>query len=33
VIFGRWIFWPRRPTYDTLEPTATGFWARVGARA
>jgi RND superfamily putative drug exporter len=32
VIFGRWIFWPRRPTYDTLEPTATGFWARVGAR-
>jgi RND superfamily putative drug exporter len=32
VIFGRWIFWPRRPSYDTLEPTATGFWARVGAR-
>jgi RND superfamily putative drug exporter len=32
VIFGRWIFWPRRPLYDTLEPSATGFWARVGAR-
>jgi RND superfamily putative drug exporter len=32
VIFGRWIFWPRRPMYDTVEPTATGFWARVGAR-
>jgi RND superfamily putative drug exporter len=32
VIFGRWIFWPRRPMYDTLEPSATGFWARVGAR-
>jgi putative drug exporter of the RND superfamily len=32
VIFGRWIFWPRRPTYDTLEPSATGFWARIGAR-
>src|SRR3954469_15810656 len=32
VIFGRWIFWPRRPTYDTLEPSATGFWARVGTR-
>jgi RND superfamily putative drug exporter len=32
VIFGRWIFWPRRPHYDTLEPSATGFWARVGAR-
>ena len=32
VIFGRWIFWPRRPNYDTLEPSATGFWARIGAR-
>jgi RND superfamily putative drug exporter len=32
VIFGRWIFWPRRPAYDTLEPSATGFWARIGAR-
>jgi RND superfamily putative drug exporter len=32
VIFGRWIFWPRRPKFDTLEPTATGFWARVGAQ-
>ena len=32
VIFGRWIFWPRRPKYDTLEPSATGFWARIGTR-
>ncbi len=32
VIFGRWIFWPRRPRFDTLEPSATGFWARVGSR-
>jgi putative drug exporter of the RND superfamily len=32
VIFGRWIFWPRRPHFDTLEPSASGFWARVGAR-
>jgi putative drug exporter of the RND superfamily len=32
VIFGRWMFWPRRPMFDTLEPSATGFWARVGAR-
>ena len=32
VIFGRWIFWPKRPTFDTHEPTSTGFWARVGAR-
>jgi RND superfamily putative drug exporter len=32
VIFGRWFFWPRRPAFDTLEPSATGFWARVGSR-
>jgi RND superfamily putative drug exporter len=32
VIFGRWIFWPRRPTYDTVEPSSAGFWARIGAR-
>jgi len=32
VIFGRWMFWPRRPLFDTLEPSASGFWARVGAR-
>jgi putative drug exporter of the RND superfamily len=32
VIFGRWIFWPRRPLFDTLEPSASGFWARIGAR-
>src|SRR4051812_2761802 len=32
VIFGRWIFWPRRPGYGSSEPTASGFWARVGNR-
>lgn len=32
VIFGRWVFWPTRPTYRTAEPTATGFWAKVGRR-
>ena len=32
VIFGRWIFWPRRPHYDTVEPSSGGFWARIGAR-
>jgi putative drug exporter of the RND superfamily len=32
VIFGRWIFWPRRPKYDTVEPSSAGFWARIGAR-
>ncbi len=30
VICGRWIFWPKRPTFGSPEPTRTGFWARVG---
>jgi len=29
-IFGRWIFWPVRPTVGTADPTATGFWSRIG---
>ena len=32
VIFGRWIFWPVRPTFGSAEPTSRGFWARVGRR-
>ena len=32
VIFGRWMFWPRRPAYGSSEPTASGLWARVGNR-
>jgi RND superfamily putative drug exporter len=32
VIFGRWIFWPARPTFGSAEPTQTGLWARVGDR-
>jgi RND superfamily putative drug exporter len=32
VIFGRWIFWPRRPTFGSPEPTTTGMWARTGRR-
>jgi putative drug exporter of the RND superfamily len=32
VIFGRWFFWPKRPTFGSAEPTQTGFWARVGQR-
>ena len=32
VIFGRWIFWPKRPTYRSHEPTTTGVWAKVGQR-
>jgi RND superfamily putative drug exporter len=30
VIFPRGVFWPYRPTYGSSEPTARGFWARVG---
>src|SRR4030095_854568 len=32
VIFGRWIFWPRRPTLGSEEPTEHGLWARIGRR-
>ena len=32
VIFGRWVFWPLRPTLGSPEPTERGLWARVGAR-
>ena len=30
VICGRWVFWPKRPTFRSAEPTADGLWARVG---
>ncbi|MDQ1747308.1 MAG: putative drug exporter of the superfamily [Frankiaceae bacterium] len=32
VICGRWVFWPKRPSYGSAEPTATGMWARTGGR-
>ena len=32
VIFGRWMFWPKRPTFGSPEPTQSGLWARVGNR-
>jgi RND superfamily putative drug exporter len=32
VICGRWIFWPKRPTFGSPEPTSSGFWAKVGSR-
>ncbi|WP_028651275.1 MMPL family transporter [Nocardioides halotolerans] len=32
VIFGRWIFWPKRPGFGSQEPNTSGFWARVGDR-
>ncbi len=30
VISGRWVFWPKRPTFRSPEPTSDGLWARVG---
>jgi putative drug exporter of the RND superfamily len=30
VIVGRWVFWPKRPTFGSDEPTTHGLWARVG---
>ncbi|QBX56185.1 hypothetical protein EXE58_12375 [Nocardioides seonyuensis] len=30
VIAGRWVFWPRRPTFGSPEPTQSGIWAKVG---
>ncbi len=32
VICGRWVFWPKRPTFGSDEPNTRGFWARVGQR-
>jgi putative drug exporter of the RND superfamily len=32
LIFGRWVFWPRRPTLGSPEPTEHGLWARIGQR-
>ncbi|MBD8869086.1 MMPL family transporter [Nocardioides donggukensis] len=30
VIAGRWVFWPKRPSYRSPEPSRNGPWARVG---
>ncbi|MEP7368536.1 MAG: MMPL family transporter [Dermatophilaceae bacterium] len=32
VIFGRWIFWPVRPTFGSADHTQTSFWAKAGRR-
>jgi RND superfamily putative drug exporter len=32
VIFGRWMFWPVKPTFGSAEPTTRGVWAGVGRR-
>lgn len=30
-IFGRWVFWPSRPSFGSTDHTDTGVWARAGA--
>ncbi len=30
VICGRWVFWPIRPAHGSAEPSAAGFWSRLG---
>ena len=32
VILGRWMFWPKRPSFGSVDPTPTGAWARMGDR-
>jgi RND superfamily putative drug exporter len=32
VIFGRWVFWPTRPSYGAADHTASGLWAKLGRR-
>ena len=32
VIFGRWMFWPKRPHFGSDEPNTRGMWAKVGNR-
>ncbi|MCY7395365.1 MAG: MMPL family transporter [Nocardioides sp.] len=32
VVTGRWVFWPKRPTFESAEPSAAGIWATVGRR-
>ncbi len=30
VTTGRWVFWPVKPQYGSVEPTTRGMWARIG---
>jgi len=32
VVCGRWIFWPVRPSYGSVDHTREGVWARIGQR-
>ena len=30
VLFGRWIFWPKRPKFESEDEKLSGLWAKVG---
>ena len=30
VLFGRWIFWPKKPVYGAVDEKMSGLWSRVG---
>ena len=30
VLFGRWIFWPKKPRFDSEDEKLSGLWAKVG---
>ncbi|WP_323101164.1 MMPL family transporter [Intrasporangium sp. YIM S08009] len=32
VVLGRWVFWPVRPAFGSVDHTRDGVWARIGAR-
>ena len=32
VVCGRWVFWPVRPSYGSVDHTRDGVWARIGRR-
>ncbi|MFC6287716.1 MMPL family transporter [Nocardioides sp. GCM10027113] len=32
VVTGRWVFWPKRPSFGSAEPTTAGLWAALGQR-
>jgi RND superfamily putative drug exporter len=31
LVFGRWIFWPRRPEFDGHDQVLSGVWSKVGS--
>jgi RND superfamily putative drug exporter len=31
LVFGRWIFWPRRPEFDGQDQVLSGVWSKVGS--